>query len=81
MSNNELENKIKKIVSKITRMPTRKIDITADIFKYLGVDSLRAIEIIAVIEKKYKISIPPKKIVKLRTIKQIIDFLEDAKKN
>ncbi len=75
-----LEEDIKQLVSRIIHVPAKKIDINADLFKVLGADSLKAIEIIVSVEKKYKIKLPLKKLSKIKTIGQIIEFVKNAKK-
>jgi len=73
-----LEGEIKKMISKITRVSIEQITPSADFFEELGVDSMRAIEIVAAFEKKYKILIPEEDIPKMRTLASIVEF---AKKN
>lgn len=77
----QLEENIKHIVSKIAHVSPKKLDNNADLFKDFGVDSLKALEIIVSIEKKYKIKVALKKMAKIRTIAHIIEIVENAKKN
>lgn len=80
MSNNT-EDEIKKLVAEITEVPVEKITPDADFFTDLGVDSLKAIEIVAAFEKKYRAIIPEKDIPKIRTLRQIIEYTKNLKKD
>lgn len=68
------ETEITKMVSDIIEVPVAKLTADADFFTDLGVDSLKAIEIVAAFEKKYRMIIPEQDIPKVRTIRQIIEY-------
>lgn len=78
---NNIEEEIKKIVSEITEIPLDKITPGADFFTDLAVDSLKAIEIVAALEKRYRVVIPEKDIPKIRTINQILEYTKGLKKD
>ena len=80
MSNNR-EEEVKKIIADITEVPVEKLTPDADFFKDLGIDSLKAIEIVAAFEKKYRIIIPEKDIPNIRTLKQITEYTKHLKKD
>ncbi len=80
MSTN-FEEEIKKLVSDIIEVPVEKLELEADLFKDLNVDSLKAIEIVAACEKKYRIIIPEKDIPNIRNIGQIIEYTKNLKKD
>jgi acyl carrier protein len=77
---NNYEEEIREFVSEITEAPPGKLTLDADFFTDLGVDSLKAIEIVAAFEKKYKIIIPEKDIPKIRTLRQIVEYTRNLKK-
>ncbi|MDD4954353.1 MAG: acyl carrier protein [Candidatus Omnitrophica bacterium] len=74
------EQEIKKIISEITEVPVEKITPDADFFADLEVDSLKAIEIVAALEKKYRVVIPEKDIPKIRTLNQVLEYTKGMKK-
>jgi acyl carrier protein len=76
MPNNK-EEEIKQLISEIIEVPVEKITLQADFFTDLGADSLKAIEIVAAFEKKYRVIIPEKDIPKIRNLKQILEYLKD----
>lgn len=75
------EQEITKLVSEIIEVPVEKIAPEADFFKDLGVDSLKAIEIVAAFEKKYRVIVPENDIPKIRTLKQIVEYTKKLKKD
>ena len=80
MSNN-FEEEIKKLVADITEVPVEKLTLDADFFKDLGIDSLKAIEIVAAFEKKYRIIIPEKDIPNIRNLREVLKYTEKLKKD
>lgn len=77
----DFEKEIKLLVSDIIEIPPEKLDTEADLFKDLNVDSLKAIEIVAAFEKKYRVIIPEQDIPKIKNIAQIVEYTKDIKKN
>ena len=80
MSNNR-EEEVKKIIADITEVPVEKLAPDADFFKDLGIDSLKAIEIVAAFEKKYRIIIPENDIPNIRNLRQVLKYTEKLKKD
>jgi len=78
MSNNR-EEEVKKIIADITEVPVEKLTLDADFFKDLGIDSLKAIEIVAAFEKKYRIIIPESDIPNIRNLRQVLKYTEKLK--
>lgn len=74
------EEEIKKMVAEVIEVSAEKLDLDADFFRDLDVDSLKAIEIVAVFEKRYRILIPEKEIPKVRTVRQLVEFAKKLKK-
>lgn len=78
MSNN-FEEEIKKLIADITEVPVEKLTPDADFFNDLGIDSLKAIEIVAAFEKKYRIIIPEKDIPNIRNLGLIMEYTKHLK--
>jgi acyl carrier protein len=76
----KLEEELKQLVSDITEVPVKELDTDADFFKDLNIDSLKAIEIVAAFEKKYRVIIPEQDIPKIRNIRKIIEYTKSIKK-
>lgn len=67
-----LENEIRALISKVTKIPEDKIAPEANLFFDLGVDSLLGVEIFAALDKKYGIDLPEERLRKIATLKDIV---------
>lgn len=76
----DFAEEIKKMVAEIIEVAAEKLKPDADFFTDLGVDSLKAIEIVAAFEKRYRMIIPEKDIPKIRNLNQIIEYTKNLKK-
>ena len=74
------EEEIRRMVSDILEIPVDELTPDADFFKDLNIDSLKAIEIVAAFEKKYRIIIPEEDIPKIRNIRQVVEYTAPLKK-
>lgn len=72
----ELRNEIRKLIAKILKLPEEKVDLNANLFTDLGVDSLLGVEIFAALDKKYGIQIPEDKLRGITTLNDIITIVE-----
>jgi acyl carrier protein len=72
MEQQNVEQQVKEIVSKVLEIPEAEIGPDADFIDELGVDSLKAIEITGAIEKAFKIVVPEEEIRNIRTLNQAI---------
>jgi len=77
---NSLEEEVKHLVAEIIEVPVEKLTPDTDFFKDLAVDSLKAIEIVAAFEKKYRVIIPENDIPKITTLRHIIEYTKNIKK-
>ena len=75
-----MKKDIKQKVSEITEVPIDKLAEDAKFVDDLGVDSMMALEIVASIEKKYKITVEEQDIPKMRSLKDIYTLLEKQMK-
>ncbi|WP_261978876.1 acyl carrier protein [Buchnera aphidicola] len=75
-----IQNQIKKIISKIMDIKKEEITETANIFTDLQVDSLDIIEIAMAIEEKFNIEIPDTVLEKFNTITFIVEYIQKNKK-
>ncbi|HDZ62493.1 MAG TPA: acyl carrier protein [Nitrospirae bacterium] len=75
------ENEMRDLVSDITEVPADKLIPEADFIDDLDVDSLKAIEIVAAVEKKYRVVIPEEDIPKLRNLAEITSYVNKLRQN
>lgn len=72
----DVKKEVRALVSEIIEIEPEKIKDDAEFVKDLGVDSMMALEIVASIEKKYRVVIPEEKIPTIRTINNVYEILE-----
>lgn len=65
-----LEKEIRDIIAQVIEKDPQEVLPEARFYEDLGVDSMMALEILAAIEKKYKIAIPEEKLAELKTLKE-----------
>ena len=73
----EAKKEIKKMISDIAEIPEEEIKESASFAEDLGIDSMMALEIVASIEKKYKVVIPEEKIPTIRSLENVYQLLEE----
>ncbi|MDD5595397.1 MAG: acyl carrier protein [Candidatus Omnitrophica bacterium] len=85
MQEQQLENEIRNLIAEIIEKKPEEVTPDAKFFEDLGVDSMMALEIMAAIEKKYKIAIPEEKLSQLTTLRETIrvakEYLASGGKN
>jgi len=76
MITDAIKKEVKEKVAEITELPEEKLTEEAKFVEDLGVDSMMALEIVAAIEKKYKIVIPEEGIPEIRSLKDVYELLK-----
>ncbi|MET9263820.1 acyl carrier protein [Amycolatopsis sp. NPDC004079] len=66
---------LREIVTEVLELEPGELDDTGDFVDEYEGDSLRAIEILARIEKKYKVEIPQSELAEMRNLRQVYDVL------
>ncbi len=69
---NGLDQEVKQLIADIIEMDPKDIDADANLVEDLGMDSMMALEILASMEKKYKIKIPEDDLPKITTVNRAI---------
>lgn len=69
-------DEIKEILAENLDINTKDIDISSNLSDDLGADSLDAIDIVMSIEDKYSIEVPDEAIEKMKTVADIVEFVE-----
>ena len=74
MNTEEIEKGVTAIVAEVTELDEKEIwdKRDANFFKDLEIDSLLALEILALIEKKFKVQIPEEKLVDITSLSATI---------
>ena len=71
-----LEQDIRGIVAEIIEKDPKEITKDAEFVKDLGVDSMMALELLASLEKKYRIVIPEESLMKFKSLSETIKIVE-----
>ncbi len=80
MDHATVEKEITSIVAEVTEMSDEEIweKREVDYFSDIGLDSLLALEILAMIEKKYKVQIPEEKLADMTSLQQTINISKEV---
>ncbi|MCK5450745.1 MAG: acyl carrier protein [Candidatus Omnitrophica bacterium] len=73
-----LENDLRGIVAEIVEMEPDEVKLEADFVEDFEMDSMQALEIMAAIEKKYKIQIPEDYLGKVTKLSNLIKITEET---
>jgi len=72
-----VEEDLRQLVATILEVEPGTIDAEANFVKDLGMDSMMALEILASIEKKYKIVIPEETLGKFTSLNQTVRIVQE----
>ena len=80
MNAGEIEKGVTAIVAEVTELDEKEIwdKRDANFFKDLEIDSLLALEILALIEKKFKVQIPEEKLVDITSLSATINLTKSV---
>ena len=69
-----LEQDVKALIADIIEIDPSQIDPDAHLVEDLGMDSMMALEILATMEKRYKIKLPENELPKITTVSRAIEI-------
>lgn len=70
----EVKDYLKSLVAEVAEITVSEVTEEASFVDDLGVDSMMALEIVANIEKKYKVVIPEEEIPRIQSLKDVVDI-------
>lgn len=70
-----LENEVRKLVADIVEIEPGQITPEANFVEDLGMDSMMALEVLAALEKKYKLKIPEENLTKMTNLTQVLEVI------
>ena len=74
---NNVDQEIRKLLAEILETEPESIDGAASFVKDLGMDSMMALEILAGIEKKYRIAIPEDTLPKFVSLNKTVEIVKN----
>jgi len=75
-----VEQKVKEILAEQLGVDVNKVTLETNVATDLGADSLDLVEILMSLEDEFGVSIPDEEIAEIKTVKQIVDFINANKK-
>ena len=75
-----IQDEVLEIVAMVIEKEVKDIPLDAHLIQDVGADSMMALEILAALEKKYRIVIPEEKLKTMTTVNKIVEMVETAKK-
>ena len=73
-----VEQDVRELVAEVLETEPEKIENDAHFVKDLGMDSMMALEILAGIEKKYRVAIPEEMLPKFTTLNETVRIVTDV---
>jgi len=72
--------KVRKMIAEQLSRNESDIKLESEIINDLGADSLDVVEMLMVVESEFKVSIPDEKAIDMKTVGDIVSFIEHNKK-
>ena len=69
-----LDDEVRDLVTGILELEPGQIDADARLVEDLGMDSMMALEIVASIERKYKVKLPESELPNVKTLNRVIEL-------
>ncbi len=75
MDNNEVQNRVKKVIAKVINVNQENISDEANFIFDLGADSLQSIELVAAFEEEFQIEMEEDKALEIQTVSDAVKFI------
>ena len=75
MKKDELEERIKKVVSSLLKVPQEKISSSSDFVKDLGAESIQSLELVAAFEHEFGIEMDEEESLEVKTMGKAVEFI------
>lgn len=73
----QIDETVVELTRSVLKIQAEKLDLDANLIKDLNVDSLLALELIAKIEKTFRIEIPEDRVMELSTTRKLIEITRE----
>ncbi|MBR5314084.1 MAG: acyl carrier protein [Clostridia bacterium] len=74
-----MKEQIKQAIADHLCISIDEIDDDSDIFEVLGADSLDGVDLLMTLEEEFDLSIPDEDAVELRTVRKIVNYIQENK--
>lgn len=75
MNNNEVQNRVKKVIAKVLKTNEENISDNANFIFDLGADSLQSVELVAAFEEEFQIEMEEDKALEIQTVADAAKFI------
>lgn len=75
-----VEKRVKEILAEQLGVDANKINLDTNVAADLGADSLDLVEVLMTLEDEFAVSIPDEALAEIKTVGQIVDFINNSKK-
>jgi acyl carrier protein len=75
MDNNEVQNRVKKVIAKVLKTSQENISDNANFIFDLGADSLQSVELVAAFEEEFQIEMEEDKALEIQTVADAAKFI------
>lgn len=69
---------VRTLIGEVMSIPAAELADDVDFIDHYGLDSLGVIELLAALERKYRLVLPDEKVERLRTVRGVMDVLTEA---
>lgn len=76
MTNEELEAKVKELISEQLEVSEEELEPGASFVDDLKADSLAVVELVLALEQEFKLEIPDEDTEKIKTVKDALDYIK-----
>jgi acyl carrier protein len=76
----DIQQEVTEIVSRVTKIPAERIGLDTHLKQELNVDSLQGLQILAVIEKRFDVSVPDDELDSYASIREIVSTVESGRR-
>jgi acyl carrier protein len=75
MSDPNVEQRLRTVLSEVSRQDLARTGLDEDLVRELGLDSLAALRLLAAVEKRFDVRFPDERLAEFRTLRILRDFI------
>ncbi len=80
MIDHDVEQRLRAVLGEMSYQDLSPTDLDADLVQELGLDSLAALRLLAVVEKRFDVRFPDERLADFRTLRQMRDFIAHSRR-